>query len=87
LYKKKNIIQEKSKKFISFIGIIFFLIGCAYVLFYSSLSKELAESIDDKFIYQRMYFENSHQNNVVIIKIDNKTLDSFQSGDIKTSYI
>lgn len=49
----------------------------------ANIVKTVGSYIDDTLLYKRTYSDNIHKNEVVIIKIDEKTLNALQGSDIK----
>lgn len=72
---------------------VFLLVFFSFFIAYSSVSlfnldnrynfiNSIGKYIDDNFIFSLNYVSNKHDNDVVIIKIDDKTLDSLWRNDI-----
>lgn len=90
-------ILDKILRFTSKILPLIILVGVliiSYVIFNASTFKlfntqidnplkSISSLIDDSILYQRSYYDKYHNNDIVIIKIDEKTLDSFSKTDIR----
>lgn len=48
-----------------------------------NIVRTIGSYIDDTLLYKRIYSDNNHANEVVIVKIDERTLNDLQKSDIK----
>lgn len=73
------------KKLFTFLWVLIFGVFsyvCIWYLLSFSLFSSLAGLVNDTFSYKLQYANNAHENNVVIIKIDDKSLDILKSSDL-----
>jgi class 3 adenylate cyclase/CHASE2 domain-containing sensor protein len=84
--KKINYQRIFTQKIVIFILSIF-VITFSYVSYNIdselNIVKTIGTYIDDSLLYKRIYSDNNHQNEVILIKIDEKTLNNLQKSDIK----
>ena len=77
------IFKQKIAIFILSIFIIIFSYSSYYNDSWLNVIKHVGWYIDDSLLYKRIYPDNNHNNEVVIVKIDEKTLNNLQKSDIK----
>jgi len=64
----------------SFLTLI--VLCCVYIVSLSPFTQKIGNTINDIFTYKLQYKSNSHNDEIVIIKIDDRTLDSIAKSDL-----
>lgn len=78
-----KIFVEKVVPFLLSIFIVIFSYISYWINSESNFIRTVGDVVDDTLLYKRIYPENNHQNEVVIIKVDKKTLDTLQKSDLR----
>ena len=78
-----NLKIEKIAPFFLIISIIIFSYTSYGINSEYNFLKTIWSYVDDSLLYKRIYIENTHWNEIVIIKVDEKTLNTVQKSDLK----
>lgn len=78
-----RLLKEKIAPFFLSIFVIIFWYISYNIESEANFIKAVGSYIDDTLLYKRIYTDNNHENEVVIVKIDEKTLNNLQKSDIK----
>ncbi|MCH8518804.1 adenylate/guanylate cyclase domain-containing protein [Candidatus Gracilibacteria bacterium] len=75
-------LKRNSKVIFTLLVLSYAVYGVLYTLKDTRVLSEVGYLVNDRFTYQKLYQKNPHDNEIVIVRIDDKTLDAFGRSDI-----